>query len=127
NDNTVSAVHCYLYRVRAIDSFGAPSQPSNMALATAITFEDPDLTAGVTRIRAQHIYDLRDAVNAVRAVAGLPAFTAWTTSSLETQPVHATDIQELRDNLGPALSALSITVAAYEDSTLATGPNGTSI
>ena len=126
NDNGVTAVNSYLYRVRAIDNFGAPSPPSNVTLATAIAFLNPELTANVTEVRAQHIYDLRDAVDAVRAIAGLPAAT-WDNSVLEGQLIRAGDIQELRNELGPALSALMISVAPYEDPTLSTGSTGTLI
>jgi YD repeat-containing protein len=127
NNTGLSGVHSYLYRVRAVDSFGAPSAPSNMALGTSIAFADPTLYANVTEIKAQHIYDLRQAIDAVRAVVPSLSTVSWTPSSLEQVIVHATDVQDLRDKLGDALSALNISPGAYEDSTLATGASGTLI
>jgi YD repeat-containing protein len=123
-DSTVSSGNAYLYRVRAIDSFGAPSPPSTMAMATAITFEDPTLNAGSRQIKKQHFYDLRQSVNAVRAVAGLGAF-AWTDPDLTGSQVRAYHVQQLRDKLDEALVALSIPVTPYDDPSLATGANGT--
>src|SRR6185295_18354118 len=58
-----SGVHSYLYRVRAVDMFGAPSAPSNMALGTFILFTDPTLYAGQTEIKKEHVYDLRHAID----------------------------------------------------------------
>lgn len=125
-DNTVSSGAAYLYRVRAVDSFGAQSSPSTMVLGTAITFADATLYAGTTEIRKQHIYDLRQSVNAVRAIAGLGAF-AWTNSDLTGLEVQALHVQQLRDKLDEALAALSVPVTSYNDSSLATGANGTEI
>lgn len=122
-----SGIHSYLYRVRAVDGFGAPSAPSNMALGTSIDFTDPTLYANVTEVKAQHIYDLRNAIDAVRGLVPSLSTVTWTPSQLEQVTIHATDVQDLREKLGDALSALSISSGAYEDSTLATGANGTLI
>lgn len=126
SDNSVSSGSAYLYRVRAVDSSGMPSSPSTMAVGTAITFQDPTLVAGTTPIKKQHIYDLRQAVNAVRTIAGSGAFT-WTDTDLTGLEVKALHVQQLRDKLNEALLALSVPVTAYQDPTLATGANGTPI
>jgi len=126
SDNSVSSGSAYLYRVRAVDSSGTPSSPSTMAVGTAITFQDATLVAGTTPIKKQHIYDLRQAVNAVRALGGLSAIT-WTDVDLTGLQVKAVHVQQLRDKLDEALLALSVPVAAYQDPTLATGANGTPI
>src|SRR5260221_891664 len=52
---------------------------------------------------------------------------SWTPKQLEHLIVHAADVQDLRNRLGEALSALSIDPGAYEDPTLATGSTGTLI
>src|SRR5260370_33110346 len=123
NDTTVTSVSSYVYRVRAVDSFGAPSPPSNMALGTAITFLDPNLQAGVTEIKAQHLTELRQAVNAVRSLIPLSAAT-WTQNNLNQAIIYGNDVQELRNSLGAALALLNIPVAAYDDPSLGTAPNG---
>jgi YD repeat-containing protein len=125
-DTTVSAGTAYLYRVRAVDGAGMPSPPSPMVLGTAITFTDVTLYAGTTEIKKQHIYDLRQSVNAVRTLAGVGTF-AWTHPDLTGLQVQALHVQQLRDKLDQALGALNITPTSYEDHTLATGANGTYI
>ncbi len=125
-DNTVSNGAAYLYRVRAVDSLGAASSPSTIAVGTAINFEDPTLTAGTTPIKKQHIYDLRQSVSAVRALAGLSGFS-WTNADLTGALVQAIHVQELRTKLDDALLALNVPVTAYSDPVLATGANGTPI
>src|SRR5207253_9039890 len=84
-----SGVHSYLYRVRAVSSAGALSPPSNMAFGTAIRFVDEQLVAQVTEIKAQHIYDLRDAVNAVRALVPGMSAGAWAHGDLYLQFIYA--------------------------------------
>jgi hypothetical protein len=127
NDNTVTNLKAYVYRVRAIDTSVAQTEvspPSNMVLGTAIAFEFSVLQ-GQT-IKAQHIDDLRRAVNAVRRVANLPEIT-FLPQNLAGLPVQAVDVQDLRNRLGEALAALDISIPAYTDPTLNTGANGTVI
>lgn len=129
NDNTVSSGTAYLYRVRAVDSSSNLSPPSNIDLATAIEFADDPLVSysdnpnSATPIKAIHLNQLRQAVNAVRALAGL-AVATWTYPdpvSLpldQRRPVYVTDLQDLRTNLDTALSALGLTVTGYTDPSL---------
>ncbi len=126
-DTTVSAGAAYLYRVRAVEPSGVRSGPSNMALGAAVSFTDNPLVAGVTAVKAQHFTELRQAVNAVRAIAGLSA-AAWTDPTLNsTVVIKAVHIQELRDRLNEALTALQITTSPFTDPVLATGTNGTPV
>lgn len=129
NDNNVSRGNAYLYRVCAADTGGqCVSGYSNFALGTAVTFADSQLVAQSTAVKAQHFNDLRLAVNAVRATAGLPAAT-WTDPTLTQQStvIRAVYVQELRDRLNEALSALNITVSPFTDPALGTGASGTTI
>ena len=119
-DNNVTAGTAYLYRVRAIGSGGIFSTPSNMALGAAFSF-------GALQgqfVEKQHIYNIRNAVNAVRAVAKKTS-VSWTIPDLNGALVQATVVQELRDKLDEALQALSIDAGGYEDPILETGGNGT--
>ena len=125
NDTTVSSGNAYLYRVRAV-SGGIPSSPSNMVVGTAITYTDNPLSVGVTQIKAVHVSEVRQSINAVRSVAGLSA-ASWLDTSLPGIFVKAVHIQEMRDRLGEALTVLSVPVAAYTDPVLATGANGTPV
>ncbi|HEX8685379.1 MAG TPA: fibronectin type III domain-containing protein, partial [Pyrinomonadaceae bacterium] len=51
-DTGLTRGHAYLYRVRAVDAAGALSPPGPVAMATAVTFVDAALVAGVTAVKA---------------------------------------------------------------------------
>jgi hypothetical protein len=125
-DTAVTTGTTYVYRVRAVDSSG-PSPYSNTVMATAVTFVDEPVTAGVTLIKAQHFTEVRQAVNAVRKTAGLPD-AAWTDPNLVGATVRAMHMQEMRDSLNEALTTLKVKqMPAYTDPTLGSGPGGTII
>lgn len=126
-DNTVTNSKAYIYRVRAINTSQNPttvSPPSNMVFGTAIAFEFSVLQDQT--IKAQHVHNVRTAVNAVRRIASLPDgnFQPANLSGLE---VRAVDITDLRSRLDEALATLNIPVLAYTDPVLNTGANGTVI
>jgi fibronectin type 3 domain-containing protein len=117
SDTTVASGVTYLYRVRAINSSGASSAPSNVNPATAITFADDPITAGTTHIKAQHLTELRQAVDAVRVAANLGGAT-WSDSAPTGVLIKAIHIQELRTNLDQALSVLGVPLEPYTDPSL---------
>jgi len=110
----------YLYRVRAIDSFGTPSLNSAFDPATTILFTDDPLIPGVTIVKALHLLQLRDAVNAFRAAAGLGAGTYGEIVAGVT-PIRASDINELRLALAAARSALALPPLDLTDPSLTSG------
>lgn len=119
-DTSVASGTTYVYRVRATGSTGTlPSAYSNTDHATTIIFVDDPLIPGVTVIKAIHLTQLRQAVNAVRAAAGLSA-ASWTDPTPTGVRVRAVHITELRNALTPALTALGKT-ATYTDPTLGPG------
>ncbi|HZS10469.1 MAG TPA: hypothetical protein VFD58_36915 [Blastocatellia bacterium] len=86
------------------------------------TFTDDTLVAGVTTARAQHIIELRQAVDALRAVAGLgPA--PWTDSTLLpfSTLIKAVHITELRTNLENVAALLGYSAGSYTDPGLGSG------
>jgi Fibronectin type III domain len=117
NDTTATPGTAYLYQVRAADAVGNLSAPSNIDLATTIIFSDDPLSAGATVVKAQHLTELRQAVNAVRALAGLTA-AAWTDASPMSVLIKAAHVQELRTSLDQALSSLGLSISPYTDPTL---------
>ncbi len=118
-DTSVADGRTYIYRVRAVGDTGTvPSAYSNRDHATTIIFIDDPLVPNVTEIKAVHLTQLRQAVNAVRVAAGL-APVEWTDPSPAGVPIRAVHIQELRDALTPALTLLGKT-ASYTDPVLTT-------
>jgi len=105
NDTTVTPGMAYLYRVRALDASGNASPYSNLDYATAMVFQP--IVAHSTTIKAQDFNDLRDAVNAVRALANLQPFNWTAPAPVHNGPIKATHIQQLRSNIDQALQALS--------------------
>lgn len=67
----VGTVITYLYRVRAINSAGSTSLPSNFDLATTISFAQDPIQQHSTIVKKQDLAELRVAVNAVRTAAEL--------------------------------------------------------
>lgn len=114
-DTSAAASTSYLYRVRASNEAG--TSPSSAAdLATTIVFTDPTL-AGI-RVKSVHIMQLRTAVDALRALAGLPAAT-FTNSALPGTRIRAQDLAELRTYIDEARGALGLPVSGYTDASLA--------
>jgi hypothetical protein len=114
-DNTVTSVTAYLYRVRAVDAVGNVSPYSNVDLATAISFVDDTLVVGSTTIKADHITQLRQAVNAARAVTTSLGKVSWAEAINPGSSIKASHIQELRTKLDEARSALGLSTCTYTD------------
>ncbi|HET7434288.1 MAG TPA: IPT/TIG domain-containing protein [Thermoanaerobaculia bacterium] len=113
-DNTAVAGKTYLYNVTSV----VDHQISNNDYATTIMFTGDPLVTGAA-VRASHLQELRNAVNAMRVAAALTPAT-WTDASaigLAVKPVHIT---ELRSRLVEALIALG-RYATFTDSTLSSG------
>jgi len=132
-DTTAPSGSAYLYKVCAADQNGnCTSHFSNVTLATAYSFEDDPIVttaqnpASATPVRAQHILQLRAAINALRslAVIGDANWTGPTPAPGGT--IYATDVTQMRDRLNEALVALGIDNGSYSEA-LAGAPNGTLI
>jgi len=119
SDATVSPNTTYLYRVKAGDS-QVLGPLSNFDIATTILFTDDPIATGSTMMKAVHITELRTAVNAVRAAAGLApvSFSEAVTAGSMIRASHQT---ELRNALNEARVVLGIGALGYTDPALATG------
>ena len=107
----------YTYRVRARDTNGIYSDLSPADIATVLVFaDDPRLSSLL--IRGVHVSQLRQAIDAVRVVAGLTP--AWTTYTPLTGTVRASDLSSLRDVLNEARALLELPEVTLTD-TLASG------
>jgi hypothetical protein len=105
----------YLYRIRAV-STGGTSVNSATDFATTTIFTDPSLVAGIA-IKATHLSQLRTAVNAVRALAGLGAFT-FTGPATTGTIISATHVSELRSALDAARNTLGFPTGGHTDNSL---------
>lgn len=114
-DNSVSTATSYLYRVRAVNDVGT-SDNSAADLATTLFFTDSTLTTS-TRVKAVHLAELRNAVDAVRTLAGLGA-GSYTDSAASGVRIKAIHITQLRTALDTARSALGLTTGGYTDGSL---------
>jgi exo-beta-1,3-glucanase (GH17 family) len=110
-DNAATAAAVQIYQVRAVGP-GGTSAWSAAALAQTATFTDETLIPRLTPIRATHVLELRDAVNALRSSALLPPAT-FTDASLTSVRVKAVHVNELRSSLDGARSALGLASQSY--------------
>jgi hypothetical protein len=113
-DSNLTPNKTYLYKVRAIVG-GVSSAFTGVDAATTIVFTDDPLPQG-TLIRKVHITELRTAVNAMRASAGLNAQTFPDTLPPGTQ-IKRTHITELRSALDEARNAISLPPLLYSSIT----------
>ena len=101
---------------------GSPYSKPNAFAYLPTVFTDDTLVVGQTTAKAQHIIELRQAVDALRAVAGLAAAT-WTDPTLSptTTIVKAVHIVELRSNLDNVATQLGYSTSPYTDASLGAG------
>ncbi|HYI11952.1 MAG TPA: IPT/TIG domain-containing protein [Thermoanaerobaculia bacterium] len=111
-DATAAANTAYLYKVRALGAGGTMSSYSNIDLATTVVFTDDPLAATSTPIKITHLSQLRTAVNAVRTIAALGAFSFTDTvaAGLSVKALHLT---QLRTALDAARTILALPAATY--------------
>ena len=117
-DAFVSPGYTYVYRVRAVDMQGVPSDLSAPDLATAIVFAAPDPipapSGGLTLIRGELISELRQAVDAVRVAVGLPP--AWSSYAPPTgQLITTAPFTQLRERLNEARAVLLLPEVVFTD------------
>lgn len=113
DDTGRTANKTYLYRVRAVA--GAASPFSNTDAATTIVFtDDPPVI-----VKAVHLTELRTAVNAMRASAGLAPLAADPTIGAG-QVARASHITALRTGVTEARTAIGMPSSSFTDATLTT-------
>lgn len=117
-DTSALSVNAYLYRVRAVDAAGNMSPYSSTDLATAISFTDDTLYAQSTSVRAEHINELRQAIDAVRRLVNAGDVNWGGSIQSNVTEVQATHIQNMRANLDPARSLLNLPPCSYTDNSV---------
>lgn len=102
-DSAVAANQTYLYTVRALAT-GVASGDSALDYATTVIFSE-EIVGGQTRVKLLHLTQLRTAVNAFRAAAGLPAIAFTDAAPTIVRKVH---VDQLRNGLLEARAALGL-------------------
>ncbi len=106
-----------------IPTSGTGYSKTNAFAYLPTSFTDNTLVVGSTTVKAQHIYELRRAVDAMRAVAGL-GLAPWTDPTLvpASSVIKAVNITELRTNLENVLMLLGYSPpGSYTDPGLSSG------
>ncbi len=99
-----------------------PFSKTNAFAYLPTVFTDDTLVAGVTTAKAQHVLELRQAVDALRLVAGLGT-APWTdpTLSPSSTVIKAVHITELRTYLESVAALLGYAAGSYTDPGLGGG------
>jgi hypothetical protein len=118
NDSPTVPKGVVLYRVRGV-RYGIRSDPSNHDVAYTKTFtDDPVLTAAPrTNIKARHIVELRNAVNGLRELSGLPdvfASSALDENIVRTQVIDDADFTFLMSSLNTARNAAGLASISFQ-------------
>ncbi|HEU4887489.1 MAG TPA: M12 family metallo-peptidase [Thermoanaerobaculia bacterium] len=119
NDSGRTVNTGHLYKVRAVNGSGE-SADSNIDLATTVIFTDDPLVGGTSGIQALHLTQLRTAVDAVRTLASLGAFS-YTDPAItaQTTAVKADHVNDLRSALDDARSTLTLAAISYGETVTA--------
>jgi len=115
SDSLLAAATTYLYKVRAVSTTIGTSEFSSIDPATTIVFTDDSLVGGGTVVKAVHVTELRQAVNAMRASVGLAPATFTDPILTSSMIIKAVHISELRTALSAARTALGLPVAWTDD------------
>jgi hypothetical protein len=111
-DETGTSNQVYLYRVRCLDGL-VPGLLSAIDIASTHVFTDDPLNAG-TPVKAVHVNELRAAINAARALAGLSPFSfndPTLVRGMRIRAVHETDLRAASEELHTALGLASLLAA----------------
>lgn len=116
--DTVTAGAAYIYKVRAVDGVAGNSGFSTPDLATTFLFTDDPLVSQVTNVKALHLAELRQAVNALRAAAGLAPATFTDPTVTSATMIKAVHCSELRTALNEARTTLGLGTVTFTDPTI---------
>ena len=119
-DTAVAPNTTYLYMVHSVDGASAVSANTPIDPATTLMFTDDPLSAGTTAA-AVHMNELRTAVNAMRAAAGLSDATFIDPTLAAGTLIKVAHLTELRSALDQARSAIGLSPLSYTDPTITPG------
>ncbi|MEK6335652.1 MAG: carboxypeptidase-like regulatory domain-containing protein [Acidobacteriota bacterium] len=102
-------------------TLGSPYSKADAFAYLPTVFTDDTILVGQTTVKAQHIIELRQAVDAMRAVAGL-SIAPWTDPALAPgDTIRVIHILDLRTYLDDAASQLGYPTSPYTNPALTTG------
>lgn len=107
--STVSGA-VYVYRVRGVNSHGTPGLESVPTAVAKTTFSDTVLWGRA--IKAQHILELRAAVNAYRAAVGLSEMSFADAGLARGTAIRSIHVAQLRDGFNDARAAVGLSSSA---------------
>lgn len=114
-DTAVSPNTTYFYALVAVDaSNGARSAMSAVDHATTVAYSEPYFWSGIT-IRLDHLTQLRVAVNAFRAAAGLPPAVFTDPSPTRQTMIKRVHVNELRAAIQSARAAMAMAALNFSD------------
>ncbi|HET8782761.1 MAG TPA: RHS repeat-associated core domain-containing protein, partial [Pyrinomonadaceae bacterium] len=118
NDETKAVSDSPVRLFPANTNTGAPD-PVTPFQGAPPTFTDDPLATN-TIVKALHVTELRDAINALRLRAGIATVT-WAEAVSSGVSIKASHITEMRTRLGEARTALSLGATTYTDPSLTAG------
>jgi hypothetical protein len=101
-----------LYDYRLVIITGGGVQQSN--IDSALLFTDPTLTVGSTAVKLAHFTELRDSINALRTMAGLPDF-AFDGTFGAGATIRASHLTAMRTAASEARTMLGMLSPAFTD------------
>ena len=120
-NTALSTSSAYLYAIQAVNADRSITSTQTSAdYVTTYGYTDNPVTAGTTAVKAQHLTELRSAIEALDATIGLTP-PSWTDTSLSGVNVKAVHVTELRNALNAFRTALLLTSVAFTDGTLTAG------
>lgn len=117
--DAVTSENAYVYKVRATDIAGSSIYSAPDAAFTFTFADDPLLSNTV--IKTTHVTELREAVNAIRATAGISAATFTDPLLTIASPVRAVHFQELRTALNEGRTPLGLSSITFTDAAIVSG------
>ncbi|HKO45253.1 MAG TPA: Calx-beta domain-containing protein [Pyrinomonadaceae bacterium] len=121
--NVITPAHAAgAVQIEMTQTGGSPYSKPNAFAYLPTVFTDNTLVVGQTTAKAQHVIELRQAIDSLRAVAGLAPAT-WTDPTLSPTStiIKLVHIVELRSYLDDVATQLGYATSPYTDSSLGAG------
>jgi hypothetical protein len=120
-NGSLSANSAYVYAVQASNADRSITSSQTLPdFVTTYGYTDNPVTAGTTTVAAQHVTELRSAIEALDATISL-APPVWTDAALTGLNIKTAHVTELRTGINAFRTALLLGSLTFTDSTLTAG------